>query len=190
MSPAARSSTLFCIATLILCTAAHADDLVDNPKYQEWSHFQPGAFVSAKTDTKMRDNLTTAEMTRKLVAVTPEKITLEVTMTLQQNVSTTRQEIPAKVPKAKATAADALPEQVTGELKHLPDEDVTVAGKAYKCKVVSFTGEEGGTPVSGKIWTSPDVPGHLVKSDMHIGDPPNLTNSTIVTAVDAPPKKP
>jgi hypothetical protein len=190
MSHSPRALPLACLMTIALCATSRGEALVNNPKYREWANFKPGAFVSIKSETHTGARVVTTELTETLIEVKSGKITVEEKANFQGTSTTNKVVIPAKVPKSEATAVDD-PGVKAQETKSLPVEDVTVAGKSYKCKVMEFTGKnDDGADVSGKIWTCTIVPGRLVKSEIHIGDPTPITYNTFITAVGESPTKP
>jgi hypothetical protein len=72
--------------------------------------------------------------------------------------------IPAKVDKG----SENMPTGYSGKAQVLDNEDVTIGGKKYNCKVIHFTGEAEGNKMDGKMWSSTEVPGTMVKMDMNM----------------------
>lgn len=150
--------------------SAIAAEMVDNPVYQSWAKFKPGTTVVYNHEIAAGTMTMNMEMTQKLIEVTPEKATVEMTMTTSampnMNHPGRKSEIPAKIDKDQLDTAGKLPQDVKGEAKPLGKENVDVSGKAYECQVTQITGEQRGQKLEGKSWTTPDVPGNMVKVEM------------------------
>lgn len=176
-----RSMAAACLLA-VAGSAAMAQELVDNPNYQSWSKFKPGTTVTWTVESNQAGIARTLNATFKLAALTPEKASLEITMSPGEK--TTKLELVAKVKKEDVNGPETPPPGVKGETKLLGVEDVTVAGKTYRCKVSQFTGESGGTTFSTKRWWSPEVPGQEVKKEEQFGGVTKVTVTTLLTAVD------
>ncbi len=181
-----RISIACSMLLLAMGASARGEDLVDNPKYQSWSTFPVGTSITGHTNTKMGAQSMTMELKQKLIEKTAEKLTLEVLSSFQGTAHTEKQEVAAKVPQSKAVKEDELPQGVTGKAEKQPDEQVKIGDKSYTCKVMSFSGEMHGSKASGKTWTSNQVPGGLVKSEMHMEGKITADNSTAMTSIDVP----
>jgi hypothetical protein len=143
-----------------------AEEQVENPGYKSWASQKPGTTVTLETSSAVAGRTFKAEIVQRLVEVTPEEATIEVTRTINVPGAPAPRpqtvKIAAKVDKSKATPG-RLPPNVKGEMKEAGTEKVTVAGKTYECKVYEFSGESNGVKSSGKSWFSAEMPGGLVK---------------------------
>lgn len=183
-------------ALSLLASPALADDLVDNPAYQSWATCKPGSTLTRTSEGTMGGVVIRYQIASKLVELTAEKAVVDIVIrSLGPDMKpeadspadkrpAKRTEILARVKKEDVQRPDAVPAGVKGQTKVLPDEDVTVAGKTYKCQVVQFAGESQGTTVSGAFWTCPTVPGQLVKMEEKFGGAVQGTAKMTLTAVD------
>lgn len=186
------------LAIFAICAAAQAaaraEDQVDNPEYLAWSGFKPGTSITRRTETQSRGHSIVEELTERLVGVSGEAITLELTTTSQLGTQTRRKDIPARIAKSQAIPIPSVPRGIQGESKVLPEEDVAVVDKTYRCQAMSFAGKDKGLNVRGTIWTSPAIPGGIVKSEMHADGQirtkgatlpvEGITSTTTITALD------
>lgn len=155
------------IAFVFVCAFAFVAvaraEQIDNPAYKKWSAYKPGTWVKHKTTADMAGQKTENEMTTKLVEVTPDKAVIEIAMSMtvggqKMDMPAQKQEVPAKIEKPAAPAADAPKADVKeGE------EEVTVAGKTFKCKTTETTMKQGNNTTKSKVWMSDDVPQGMVK---------------------------
>lgn len=152
-----------CLCMVLVLAQMGRAEQVDNPNYKMWSNFKPGSWARYNVVTDGGAFKSELVMTMKLVEVTPEKVVLETSSTINaggQKIDTPAQktEIPAKVEKKEGGNANA---DVTS--KEVGEEDVAVSGKSYKCKVQETTGKSAGGSFNGKTWSSEQVPGGTVK---------------------------
>lgn len=155
------------LTSLSSAQEATTQELVENQQYQSWAKHKPGTQVNASMTMNVQGQQIKSEITQKLVEVTPEKAVIEVSTKMNVpgvNVppQTQKQEVPAKVAASKADIS-ALPEGVTGEVKEVGNEKVTIDGTEYDCKVSEFTGEQNGVKMTGKVWSSMELPGGTAK---------------------------
>lgn len=151
-------STFYVAVLSLFASSTFAGD-IDNPMYKNWSAFKVGTWVKSTSVTEASGMKTEMETTSKLVELTAAKAVVEVTMSMtmmgnKTDMPARKDEIPAKIPDATATA-EKKPDVKEG------NEDLDVGGKKVKTKWIE-------TNVSGtksKVWTSNDVPGTLVKMD-------------------------
>jgi hypothetical protein len=146
--------------------ARAADEKVENPGYKSWAAHKAGTTVTLESSSAVAGQTFKTEIVQKLIELTPENATVEVTTKINIAGAPPQQpqkvKIPSKVDKSQATPGQ-LPPGVKGEMKDKGTEKVTVAGKEYSCKVYEFTGESNGIKTSGKSWTSEQIPGGMVK---------------------------
>jgi hypothetical protein len=137
-------------------SAALAEQIY-NPMYGYWSNFKPGSVLKTTTDSVAAGQKTTMDIVSTLLEVTPDKITVE----MQTDVTagdkklkqrTRKQDVPAKIDQPAGA----------GAIKH-STEAISVAGKTYTCQV----SEETRDTLTVKTWTSDQIPGGVVKAEMH-----------------------
>ena len=172
------------IALTLMGSAAMAQEMVDNPAYQSWAKFKPGTTVTLTNQSSVGGMSMKMDMVYKLAELTPQKAVVEMTMKMPEGDNATKMEIMAKMKKEDVKDV-TMPPNVKGEAKVLPDEDVKIGDKTYKCKVIEFTSEAEGMKTTGKSWTCPDMPGQLVKMESKMGGTVEGTTTMAVTAVDA-----
>ena len=168
------------IAGLSVCTTIFAADLVDNPRYQEWSKYKPGTLVKMDITTVAGGQNIKSAMTTTLKEVTPEKVVLEMktSMTIpgmppQDNATNVVE--PAKIEKAKIKPVN--PEQMPNcKVTNKGTEDLKIGDKTYKCNWYEMEMEQKGMKMKGKCWTCDDVLDKLVKNDIKM----EMGNTTMV----------
>jgi hypothetical protein len=149
--------------------SAMAAEQVENPTYASWSKYKPGTEVTSNQTMVMTGMTMKMEMHQKLTKVTDDNVTVD-TWSIMDMGGTKRETpkhsmtIPAKVDKG----SENMPAGYTGKAEVLGNEDVTVGDKKYTCQVIHFTGEHEGSNVDGKMWSSTEVPGTMVKMDMNM----------------------
>lgn len=177
------------LATLLAGAAGAASAAEANPAYTSWAGCKPGSTVTMKNVTEMMGNKTEMEMTSTLVEVTPEKAVVEVKAVMDMmgqktDMPAQKQDIPANAPEGQPTDPVAAAKKAGAEVKELADENVSISGTDYKCKVMETKMEQNGMTIMSKIWTSTEMPGMLVKLESKT-EGQMASNSTMeVTAVD------
>lgn len=151
---AARLACLFLIVGTVVAAPAAAQD-VPNPAYEAWSKFKPGATARIVGSTKTMGMETTVEITTKLVEITPQQATVEVSAVI--NAGGNKMEQPAERAPVAARVKQADSPAPVGE------EEVTLDGKKYRCRVYELKRTEDGTTVVARTWMSDEVPGGIVK---------------------------
>ena len=169
--------------------AALAEEIVDNPEYQSWSKCKAGTTVTLSIETTTRGTTTKEEITRTLVELTAEKAVVEGTLKhiepSSQNIVKAKDAFPAKVKKADVVGPDVMPPSMKGQTMVLGDEDVTIGGKTYTCKVVQLTvtDTQSGLKTTAKSWTCQEVPGRSVKLEASYTGAVELVAKTTLTTV-------
>ena len=173
------------LALLLLAPAAASGadvEQVDNPAYLSWTKHKPGTTVDTQMTVAVGGQNMTMTIARELLAIEKDHALVEATTTMavpgappnkgQKN----KMKIAAKVPKGQ----EELPEGATGSFTMAGNEKIEVAGKAYHCRVVDFTGTAQGMKSAGKIWNSDAMPGSMVKMDMTAETPSGPTKMTML----------
>ena len=179
---------LAAFAVLGFASAAFAQQ-VDNPAYQNWAKYKPGTSITLQqsaTMAMMPNMVTQTTITQKLLEVKPESVSVEVTtkttMMGQASENKATNVIPAKVDKGQEYAPQSANMKV--EVKDLKEGTDTVDVKGTKVDTVTheFTATmtstatapatnpaaammAGGMTSKVKIWSTPTVPGGMVKSE-------------------------
>jgi hypothetical protein len=135
--------------------ASAAEEMIDDPGYTYWSQFKPGSFSVVATDSDAAGQKMTMQMTTTLIAVTAEKVTVEVKTEIsaggtKQAPRTSKREVPARRVKPPKTS-----------IKESAAE-VVVGAKTYACVLM----EETRDTMKIKTWMSKQVPGGLLKAEM------------------------
>jgi hypothetical protein len=161
--------TVTAVAAVVACTSILAADLVDNPRYQEWSKYKPGTLVTMDVTTVAGGQNMKSAMTTTLKEVTPEKVVIEMktSMTVpgmapMDNVMSMTE--PAKIEKAKVKPTN--PEQMPNcKVIRKGKEDVKIGDKTYKCDWYEVEMDQQGMKITSKWWTCNDLPDKMVKND-------------------------
>jgi hypothetical protein len=144
------------LATAQTFAAAAPADQIDDPGYVHWSKFKPGSTTKTLTLNESAGLKISIQITTTLLAVTPEKITVEIISETDSSGTklsprTRKQDVAAK----RAKPADP---SLTKESK----ETLTFAGKSYRC---TLSEETRGT-LHIKTWLSDEIPGGLLKAQI------------------------
>lgn len=166
-----------------------AEEMVDNPAYKSWSKSKPGTSVSLSGITKLAGTEMKSNIVFKLVSIDKDRAVVEMTSKLDTpgapQQPPQKEELPAKVKKSEADGSK-MPEGVKGSVKEKGKENIEVAGKKYQCKVFEFEGQLGEQKLTGKSWTSEEIPGMLVKSESTMKvQGMDVTSTTILTKIES-----
>ncbi len=179
------------VAGLLLTAAswAFAADTIDNPQYTSWAKFKVGTSVTLKTESDMGGMNSQMETTMTLLELTPDKAVVETKMSMnaaghQMDMPARKMDIPAKIEKPAPTLNGATPATEPAKVDAKQStEEIDVAGKKIKCKVVEATTVTNGMTTKSKSWTSEEVPGGLVKMEATMEGPAKGTTKMAVTAM-------
>jgi hypothetical protein len=171
-------STLAALATfaLGLCLvtpAARAEDKAEapkeNPQYTYWAKHKAGSSVTLEGKMDAGGQQATMTMKATLAEIGKDSVTVEqsVTMNVAGQVMSppARKEVVSATPKAGET------------IKEVGTEEVTIAGKALKCKVLEVSSNANGVEATSKIWVNEEIPGGVAKMVVKAG-PQEITVTT------------
>ena len=136
--------------------AAPAADQIDDPGYVHWSKFKPGSSTKVVTLSETSGLKISTRITTTLLAVTPEKITVEVTTEGESSGT----KLPSRTRKRDVAAKRAKPADPS--LIKESKETLTFDGKSYRC---TLSEETRGT-LHIKTWLSDEIPGGLLKAQI------------------------
>lgn len=180
--------SLFALAALAVVSAAHADDLVDNPAYQSWARFQVGATVEYLTVQDAAGNRSETKMVYKLIESTAEKVVVEMKMsTVMAGQTYDQPAMPVEyLARMKASDLEAAkdPNVETSE----GTESVELGGRTYDAKWSETRSNANGMTTTSRTWMSDEIPGTFLKSTMKIEGPMNMANDTVLVSVQASAK--
>jgi len=172
---------------------------VDNPVYASWAACKIGTTVTHKQTMQILMGGTNAPLTIDMVItqtlkeVKAEAITVEVTTTASNqgraassfSQPATKTSIPAKIDKDKVDVPADIPASQVKDVK-MGKETLEVAGKKYEATTVEFTqagsGGLGPNNTELKLWSTADVPGRLIKMEVH-GKAPDPSGFKITKAL-------
>ncbi len=160
------------MTTVLLCLGAQ--EKMDNPQYTHWKSCKPGSWVKHKMVFEAGGQVMQTEVVSTLIEVTAEKVVVE---------SKTSMDMGGRKMDLPAQKKDVLAQVEKKEGQAPPsekDEEVTVDGKAYKCRSYEWEQTEKGQAMKGKGWLSADVPGGMVKSEF---SSPQLPKPMLMTVV-------
>jgi hypothetical protein len=170
---AEREDPMKLIAAAVLLGLG-AQEQMDNPQYAHWKAFKPGSWVKHKMVMDAGGRQVTTETTTTLVEVTPEKVVVEAKTSMdmggqKMDLPSQKKDVLARIEKKEGQAPPSE-----------KDEDVAVDGKTYKCRAYAWEQTEKGQTMKGKGWMCADVPGGMVKSEIHS---PQLPKPMLMTLV-------
>jgi hypothetical protein len=160
---------------------------VENPQYASWAAFAPGtkAVLRSVTETAGNSAVTTTTKTYRLVSLTSEHAVIDITVRTKRYDGAAIDNPPERFtfPKlmplppgvVKADFGKPSAAQARGE------ESVTIGDKAYSTTWHEGKDRNEAGEVFVKVWTSPAVPGGLVKSVSRI---PDIGKSTTIELVE------
>jgi hypothetical protein len=169
-------------------TSRAADEMVDNPQYAGWSKFKAGTSVKYAQNTVAMGQTTNGEITMTLIAITPEKATIQTKMSMMMNgknmdMPAQQLDIPAKVTKAEAKETGEPAGSANADTKQ-GTERIEVAGKSYDCKWTQVTSEQNNMKAVAKTWLSDEVPGKMVKMEATTTGQANSTTKMTLASIE------
>jgi hypothetical protein len=182
-------------AVVVLCFGMGAfGEEVDNPSYVSWAKYKVGTTVTMKQSMdmpSMPQMKNESMVTEKLLEVKPEAVVVEMTskttMMGQTRDNTTKVTIKAKVEKGSENVPPQMADQKV-EMKDMKEgkETVEVKGQKVEATTQEFTMTipasamggmgrgRGGAAAGGgdttahvKVWSSPGVPGGMVRTEQN-----------------------
>ena len=156
-----------------------AEDKIDNPEYQRWAAFEPGASVTMRIVAESQGGKTEMIQTTKLTSKTAAEATVETATEMQAGGKTMTlppqtRVIPAKMDKPPEPADPAAKPKVTQG-----SDELTIAGKTLQCQWIETTMVVGGQTAVTKVWQSDQVPGGQVKMVSRIDGPNGSATTTM-----------
>jgi hypothetical protein len=183
--------------------ASACAELVDNFLYESWAKFPVGASVTLKDTLEIRiseiNQTNTMETTSTYVlkAVSPERVDLEVSQTVQENFRTRklpmqRMYVPAKVEQGqemismKIEGARPIKQKVTKATEKKEKTEIAGVRVEATLREYTITGEQA-SGSSVKAWYLSDVPGGVAKVESRTeGAVQSVTRLTLVEFHPAP----
>ncbi len=162
-----RIRTFAAAALLLAMVSSGLAEMVKNPEYENWARFKPGAMVKLESKSIANGQELKAVTTSKLIEITPEKLVIEMTNSMEMmgqkmDSPPVKRDVSAEMDKAIVARTDPAQNPDIKEEK----ETVTVADKKFDCKVVVYTSEANGMKSVSKSWLCNDVPGGIVKTQV------------------------
>ncbi len=143
--------------SLLLAASMSPAQEKDNPRYEYWANCKVGSWVTYKMTGGADAQKFDITVTEKLLELTPEKAVVETAMKMTSAGKSF--DVPAQ--KQDVKAKDDKGAMVLGE----KDEDVEVAGKKVKCRVLEYEAETGKDKIVGKAWMTKEIPGGAAKGE-------------------------
>jgi len=154
------------VVSLPLAAISADDEMVDNPMYNAWASFKPGATATVLEKTTYSGDKSPVPdekvITYTLVSVSKEKVVVR-TVVVEQEVfgsvenSASRHTYPAKL--KKTYLEEAVPELQAKK----GEETIKWEGKEITCKTLTGSYKKEGDAVEFKVCTNDKVPGGIVK---------------------------
>ena len=181
-----KSVVLALVASVMCSLASWAQaELVDNPNYKSWASHGVGTKVSYTQEMKMTGMNMKHEMTQTLLEVTPEQAVVEVSMIMDMGGQKHEQKSKMNIKSKVEAGQEYMPPNTKGTVKEVGKETVAVDGKSYECKVLEMTSDSEQAKMTGKTWVCEKVPGNLVKNEMTITSPQEMTTSLTISKIEA-----
>ena len=166
-----RFARLASVAALVLAAAAvSAQEKVDNPEFASWSKFKKGTSTTLKVTAGAAGTNTETVVTTTLVEVGADKLVVETAGASKFNgmefkTPATKRDVTKTIELPKGTKKeDAAGGKPPGTFEE-GTETIKVGGTDVKTKWVKFKTEVDGSKTEGKMWTSEEVPGMMVKME-------------------------
>ncbi len=140
---------------------------VDNPQYQSWSKFAVGTVtvLRATSETEGVEGKTVTTTTTRLLELSPEHVKLESQIRSRRYDGHEESNPPStvRIPARLVLPAGVKPAD-TAKADEQGEEVVTLAGRKYAARWHRGKDRNEGGEVTITTWTSPEVPGNLLKS--------------------------
>jgi len=184
-----RRFILTAMAVVLAVSAALAEEMVENPQYKSWAKFKPDTVVKmqANSVTKAQgmEIASRMSMTTTLKSLTADKAVLQIVTEMEVNgrkmtMPAQTQEAPAKVAKGSSTTQ---PAGVTVTKVAEGDEEITVAGKTYKCHWVQNKMSSARMEATSKVWNCDKIPGGMAKMVTNTTKPMTATTTMEVLEI-------
>ena len=149
------------------CLSSGVQD-VDNPEYQDWKAFKPGAWVRFKHTTNSDGAKREWESVHRLLDLSPIRVILHQRLAMGASPVEKRAEVLARRPKGEVwqTVATKSTEGM---------EELDVSGRKLACAWTEW--KRDGDLV--RIWASPLVPGQVVKVVQRPSAPPGPASTMV-----------
>lgn len=145
---------------LVLAACLAAPQAKDNPQYEYWAGCKEGSWVKNRMEMENQGQKIEYESTTRLLEVTAEKAVVETFVRVKAADKTIDQ--PPRKSEIKAKEAQQ------GKTLAEREEEITVAGKALKCRYFEVETEpaEKKPRMTIKAWMSKEIPGGIAKSEV------------------------
>ena len=143
---------------LLALSVLAQDDKVDNPEYAGWSAHKTGAWIRFQQTVDAGRDRTISEIRCVLIDVSPTRAVDEVRTRIlsgeeARELPLERREIPARTVNAGRVTEG--------------EEQIVVGGRTLKCRWIEDVVGRNKDEVVTKSWYCADVPGALVKREIH-----------------------
>lgn len=183
---------LFALMVLVSgLSQTYAQEMVDNPVYQDWARFKVGTTVSYEGTMKAEGQDMQMKQTFMLTALDKEKASVQLTQSM--NVMGMAVEMPGMTPthpaKVKKEELDkaVYPVEMPRFKVEGGKDKVDAAGQTFDCTWGEVEMELGGAKMKGKTWVSPRVPGGMVKMNVKgtvDGEPVEMSSKLIELKIE------
>jgi hypothetical protein len=150
---------------------------VDSPQYANWAGFPVGATVVHRSVTRAEDQPgeTVTTTTHTLVEVAADHVVVEM-----GTVTRRFDGLETKNPPDRYTHPRLVPRVADGRPAESGEAIVTAAGKQFRAKWRKGTDRNEAGQVFTQVWSSPEVPGGLVKAVMRTPDVGKTTTTELM----------
>lgn len=169
------------LLTVLMCGVAAEAEKIENPEYQQWAKFKPGASATVEMVSKMGDNESEVRTTTTLKSIDDDKAVISVLQVMkvgdQEIKQTTERTLPAKIDKPEEPAEEDKPDVKKGK------ETIKVKAGSFKCETVETHMQKDDQKTVTKVWTCPQVPGGMVKMTMRSSGKMSMTTESELVEV-------
>lgn len=157
---------------------------VDNPQYLSWASFKKGTQIEYRmvTTAHGREGTTTTTTIYTLIERQAEFLEIEMRARTDRYDGAIVENPPEVLRSARRVKLPpgVLPEHYGVQRDSAPREPIVVAGKAYPTRYSQTRDRNEAGEVEVQTWTSPEVPGGLVRS---VTNTPAIGKTTTLTLV-------
>ena len=167
------------IAVVLVTPAPGVGETVESPIYKSWARARVGTVVTVKSVTVMKGSTIEGTMRYKLVALGPDKATVEMTVSSRgvENPPQTleyRRDFPLFPGMKKEDIGKPVGATESGL------ESMTLAGTEYKTQWYVTKGRTEAGESIARTWTAEEVPGMLLKSVIKVPAADKTTTLEVV----------
>ncbi len=141
--------------------------MVPNPDYQRWATLNPGASVTIEGYQEIDGAREQVRVIARLVSKHQDRLLVERSYTPSGGAEGQPARVQQFMVEARINPAEHPLTSPTAKISELPAETITIAGKAFNCRVNSVQAAgsfpEYGEGVSARLWRNDSLPGGMAR---------------------------